>query len=175
MPERPALLLFVGAALMAVMMVVLVFAFPGSSATFGPIAVEELAGGGPPNTAGPTIYLTVQNAAGSPIVALSAIVHLNWPYAVEFPNVSASNPFEPGGTTSTSRILVGGGFSCPAVYNVTFLGAYSSGSRFNESLSVPLVCYANGGSELLGPLAAGLTRGNVGAARFELAAFTVSG
>jgi len=141
MPERPALLLAIGAVAVAALTVALGLAVPGSSSSPSPIAVEYFAGGGPPNTAGPTIYLTIENAGGFPIVALSAVVHLNWPYTVQFPNVSASSPLNPGGTSSVSRILFGGGFGCPAIFPVTFQGAFSSGGRFNESLAVPMMCF----------------------------------
>lgn len=140
MPERPALLLVVGAVAVAAVTLALGYVGPSSTSSFGPIVVLQVAVGGPPIPAGPTLYLSVENDGGVPIDSLSARLFLSSPYSIEFSGLSPASPLEPGHGISTSRILEAVAYSCSGVYWLTFQGDYTSGGSFHEGLWVPLSC-----------------------------------
>lgn len=140
MPERPAFLLVVGAVAVAAVTLALGYLGPSTTSSSGPILVLQVAVGGPPDPAGPTLYLSIENDGSAPIDSLSARLFLSSPYPIEFQGLSPSSPLEPGHGISTTPILVAVAYSCSGTYWLAFQGDYTSGVSFHEGLWVPLSC-----------------------------------
>ena len=142
MRDRPALLLVVGAVVMAVVMVGLVIAFPPVGAPQSPVVVSSL--GIPPqplNPGGPRLNLTVRDVGADPIVQLAATLYLQPPFVIEFLNITPSSPLLLGQVASSSEIMVGPWvYSCGSSYLLEFQGTYSGGATFEERVGALFTC-----------------------------------
>jgi hypothetical protein len=89
----------------------------------------------PPNPGGPTVEVTFKNVSDKPVVFLMVSLGLEMVSRSEgfltLPSdVSASNPFTPGQTITSERLLNGAGYETYQYYPVFISGKFQDGSTF---------------------------------------------
>lgn len=92
-----------------------------------PVNVVSVSSGGPVNSGGPPIEITLKNVSSQSIVSLNATLVLSdpRPFIFTFPT-----PVLPGTTISAQMILIGGGFSSENSYPLTINGTMQDGRNF---------------------------------------------
>jgi len=89
---------------------------------------------GLPNPAGPIVEMTLKNAGVESVVSLTATLEVfsasGIPFDFAFDDVSPSNFLQPNGTTSTTRCLIGGGFSSNEWYVLKIHATLEDGAEF---------------------------------------------
>lgn len=142
MATQYVLLLALGVALMASMPLALIAALPPvGSGPSSPLSVVALESVSPYSPGGPTVELAIQNVGSTPVANVSAVLTLNYSYAFYFPNVTPNSPLAGGQTTSTSTILIDGGFVCGTAYPLEIRGTFlGRGLSFDFNFSQVMTC-----------------------------------
>lgn len=128
--------------------------FTVAPATSTPVQVVSITGPIPPyNPGGPVVSIVLQNVGDISIVSLKATLVLSAaittgataPYPFVF-DVNASSPLHSGQTISSTRTLIGAGFSSGADYSLTIDGTFANGTAFSSTVLVQVVPPTNSSS-----------------------------